>query len=139
MATITLTGVRSHDYSTDVLSNIDVIKFHTTKSTTIKYHTARFSAAQFDNVHISTAVNIIGDNNADRVLYLGLRTFQPQLGLSRISRPSIASIGSRSVAPPAMTPLRAVLPQTLFLAGAVTTFWTGVAALTTFHISSMEP
>jgi Ca2+-binding RTX toxin-like protein len=77
MATLTVTGVRSHDYSTDVLSNIDEIKFHTTKSPTMKLHTARFSAAQFDNVQISTAVNITGDqnHNHDRVVIFGATNF----------------------------------------------------------------
>jgi Ca2+-binding RTX toxin-like protein len=75
MATLTITGVGSHDYSTDVLSNIDVIKFHTIKSLTIKFHTASFSAAQFDNVQISTAVNITYDNNPDRLVVFGATNF----------------------------------------------------------------
>jgi hypothetical protein len=74
MATLTLTGARSQDHSTDVLSNIDAIKFHTSGGLRTLF-SARFSAAQFDNVQISTAVNITWDNNRDGLDIFGATNF----------------------------------------------------------------
>lgn len=64
MAT-TLTVTADHDYSAETLNDIDAITFNT--SGTVH---ATFAASQFDDVVISTSVQITGDANPNRIVVL---------------------------------------------------------------------